>query len=204
MSVVETIYVFDLMVWGAAIGGLAFYSYSAWLEYHSNQLEFKRYLAIAFFTFFLANILHLLNAYIFNSDTVWRVASVFDGLTLLTWSVSVSIFMDFERPKDLILPGLSILMVLTVLLLPDKYVKYIGYLISAIVLVAIVSIYINMARISVGAIRNKALYFAIGFLCLLLGRLFRSSLLVGTAVASVVTILGAIVVLGGLILLAHT
>ena len=61
-----------------------------------------------------------------------------------------------------------------------------------------------MARISVGAIRTKAIYFAIGFVCLLLGRLFRSSLLVGDAVASVVTILGAIVVLGGLILLAHT
>jgi len=207
MSIVDPIYVFDLIVWGAAIAGLAFYSYSAWRDYNQNQLEFKRYLSLAFLAFFIANIFHILNPYIFdNNETLWRLASVFDGITLLTWSVSVSNFMDFEKPRNLMLPVLSILMIIAVLTPSETLTlpKLIGYLISVIVLGSIISIYINMARISVGAIRTKAIYFAIGFVCLLLGRLFRSSLLVGMAIASFVTILGAIVVLAGLILLAHT
>ena len=207
MSIVAPIYVFDLIVWGAAIAGLVFYSYSAWRDYNQNQLEFKRYLALAFFSFFIANIFHVLNPYIFdNNATLWRLASVFDGITLLTWSVSVSNFMDLEKPRNMILPVLSILMIIAVLMPSETLTipKLIGYLISIIVLGSIISIYINMARISVGAIRTKAIYFAIGFVCLLLGRLFRSSLLVGMAIASFITILGAIVVLGGLILLAHT
>ena len=207
MTVVEPIFVLDLMVWGAAIGGLAFFSYSSGLDYRQKQLEFKLYLALATLAFFFANIAHILNTYLIDgSDLGWRIASVFDGLTLLTWSVSVSIFMEFEKPKSLLLPGLSVLMTLSVIALPKiDHAKLIGYIIAAIILIAITWIYVNMARMSAGAIRTKAMFFAIGFLCLLLGRLLRSSLVVGAlTVASPITILGGFVVLGGLVLLAHT
>ncbi|MFQ5820478.1 MAG: hypothetical protein ACE5I5_10865 [Candidatus Heimdallarchaeota archaeon] len=207
MTVVEPIYVLDLMVWGAAIGGLAFFSYSSGLDYRHKQLEFKLYLALATLAFFIANIAHILNTYLIDgSDLGWRIASVFDGLTLLTWSVSVSIFMEFEKPKSLLLPGLSVLMTLSVIALPKiEDAKLIGYIIAAIILIAITWIYVNMARMSAGAIRTKAMFFAIGFLCLLLGRLLRSSLVVGAlTAASPITILGGFVVLGGLVLLAHT
>jgi len=208
MTVVEPIYVLDLMVWGAAIGGLAFFSYSSGLDYRQKQLVFKLYLAFATLAFFIANISHILNTYITSPEWVdfgWRFASVFDGITLLTWSVSVSIFMEFKKPKSLFLPGLSVIMILTVIGLPNiDHAKLIGYIVAAIILIAITWIYINMARISAGAIRTKALFFAIGFFCLLLGRLLRSSLVVGLTVASPITIIGGFVVLGGLILLAHT
>lgn len=206
MTVVEPIYVLDLMVWGAAIGGLAFFSYSSGLDYRQKQLEFKLYLALATLAFFIANIAHILNTYLIDgSDLGWRIASVFDGLTLLTWSVSVSIFMEFEKPKSLLLPGLSVLMILSVIALPNiDHAKLIGYIIAVIILIAITWIYVNMARMSAGAIRTKAMYFAIGFLCLLLGRLLRSSLVVGLSAASPITIIGGFVVLGGLVLLAHT
>lgn len=209
MTVVEPIYVLDLMVWGAAIGGLAFFSYSSALDYRQKQLVFKLYLAFATLAFFIANISHILNTYITSPEWVdfgWRFASVFDGIALLTWSVSVSIFMEFEKPKSFLLPGLSLLMILVVIGLPNiDDAKRIGYIVAAIILIAITWIYINMARISAGAIRTKALFFAIGFLCLLLGRLLRSSLVVGPLIAaSPITILGGFVVLGGLVLLAHT
>ncbi|MFQ6123763.1 MAG: hypothetical protein ACE5R6_04040 [Candidatus Heimdallarchaeota archaeon] len=208
MTIIEPIYVFDLMVWGAAIGGLAFFSYSASLDYRRKELEFKLYLALATLAFFIANISHILNTYISPPDWVdfgWRFASVFDGITLLTWSVSVSIFMEFEKPKSFLLPGLSVIMILVVISLPNiDHAKLIGYIIAAIILIAITWIYVNMARISAGAIRTKAMFFAIGFLCLLLGRLLRSSLVVGLATASPITILGGFVILFGLVLLAHT
>ena len=206
MTVVETNVVFDLMVWGAAIGGLVYYSYYTWLDYHRKQLEFKLYVALAILAFFIANIFHILNSYLFDSsDLVWRVASMFDGLTLLCFSLVVSIFMEFERPKNVILPGLSIVLVLTVLGLPEiTYAKLVGYVISAIVIISIFAIYVNMARVSVGAIRTKAMFFAIGIICLLLGRLLRSSLVVGVAIASPITVLGGFVVLLGLVLLAHS
>ncbi|MFX0198677.1 MAG: hypothetical protein ACFFCW_21350, partial [Candidatus Hodarchaeota archaeon] len=161
MTVVEPIYVFDLMVWGAAIGGLAFFSYSSGRDYRQKQLEFKLYLAFATFAFFIANISHILNTYITSQEWVdfgWRFASVFDGITLLTWSVSVSIFMEFEKPKNLLLPGLSIIMILAVIGLPDiDHAKIIGYVVAAVILISITWIYINMAWISAGAIRTKAL-----------------------------------------------
>jgi len=204
MGVVETTYVFDLLVWGAAVAGLAFFSYSAWFDYHRKGLDFKLYLSLAVFAFFVGTILHVLNAYLNDALVIWRIASVFDALTLLTWSVSVSIFMAFEKPRNFMLPGLSIVMLLAVIALSEDYAKLLGYIIALIILVSIVSIYINMARISAGAIRTKAMFYAIGFLCLLVGRLFRSSLLVGALVASPITILGGFIVLLGLGLLAHT